>query len=90
MIELCTNKLFVASLASELLQPCKHLPKDFSPGNLLLPQEKYKLIDIPMLVTLMLRDNVTVEINKQVCLWALHPLLLIICIKSATVGASME
>jgi len=77
MVYLCANELFITVRASELLQSCKHLPEDFTPGYLLLSQKLNKLIDIPKLICLMLLNDMAVEINEGVSLRAMHPFLLI-------------
>ena len=64
MIDLSTQKLFVATRALELLKTSEHLPEDVLPRNLLLPQKHDEFIDIPMLITLMLGDRIAVIVHK--------------------------
>jgi len=90
MINLSSNKLFVTYSALEFLQSSKHFPEDLSPWNLLLSEEQHKLVDIPMLITLMLANHVAMEVNKQVGFGALHPFSLVGCIERPAVDAPMQ
>jgi hypothetical protein len=47
MIKFSTNEFRIALNAFEILDPCKHLPKDLRPWNLFLSKEHHKFINVP-------------------------------------------
>lgn len=90
VIDLRSKELLVAMGASELLEAGEHLPKYVLPRDLLLPQEHHKLVDVPVLVALVLRDRVAVVVDEEVRLWALDPLPLVARVQRPTVDAPLQ
>lgn len=77
MINFCPKELLVARRAFEFLEASEHLPENVLPRNLLLPQEHHKFVNVPVLVTLVLCNCVSVVVYKQIGLRTLDPLPLI-------------
>lgn len=90
MINFSPYKFFIAISTSELLKTSKHLPENVLPSDLLLSQKHDKFINIPVFIVLMFSDNVSVEINKNVSFWTVHPFSLHVGIQRITVDTSME
>ena len=90
VIDLSSEELLVTVGATELLQASEHLPEYILPRDLLLPQEHHGLVDVPVLVTLMLRNRVAVVVDEEIRLWTLDPLALIARVQGATVDAPLQ
>lgn len=90
MVELSSNELLVTPNALELLEASKHLPEDVRPTDLFGAKILHKLVEVPLFVLLMFLNNIPMYINEDLCLGALHPLLLVAGVELTAVDAPIQ
>lgn len=90
MIDFSPNEFLVTISAPKLLKPSKHLPKDVSPWNLLLPQKLNELVDIPEPVSLVLLNHSSMVVDELISLGTDHPFPLIVGVQVSTIDAVIE
>ena len=64
VVDLSTNKFLITACTSELLKSCKHLPENLRPSDLFLSKEENKFIYIPVLITLVLSNYISMKIDE--------------------------
>ena len=80
MVDLSSDELVVTVCASEFLESSEHLPEDVLPSYLLLSQKHDELVNVPVLITLVLCNHVSMKVDTYVRFRTTHPISLLICI----------
>jgi hypothetical protein len=78
VIKLGTYEFIIATGAPEFLQSGEHLPKNIVPRDLSLSQKHDEFVDIPVFIGDVFRNNLSIDIHKQITPLAVHPFFLII------------
>jgi hypothetical protein len=77
VIDFRSRKLQSTVCTSEGVQASPDFPENVTPGHTLLPKEDYKLVDLKATIWNMLCNHVSMEIDKNLCLFSCHPFTLV-------------
>jgi hypothetical protein len=85
MAILRSDKIPVTDLTMKSLNPTPYLPINIFPRDVLFPHKLDESIHVPITISHMLRNDRTMEIDKDLGFGTDHPVSLLTCEKLATV-----